>query len=129
MHALAQLSTLVFLQLEARWASTAHSQGHPAYHAQHQKMLLEDQRCSPPRSLGSQKYLHVLRFVHPTHYKYLIPRPDDLNIDLPDLDPAEAVARIRLTRAVQTGCTVVEYNISVMRNQIEEEYDHALPLL
>ena len=41
--------------------------------------------------------------------------PDD--IELPALDPALAAAHMRLLRAVQTGCSIAEYDISMVRNR------------
>ena len=122
MHALAQLSTLVVLQLEAEWATAA------VEHEKVKVISLKGQRCSPPRSLGSLTHLYVLRFLNTmVHWQPFVLRPDD--VDLPDLDPAEALAHMRLLRAVQTGCTIDEYRISMMHNKVEENYDRALPLI
>ena len=120
MHALAQLSSLVILQLEAEWAAIAVEHDEVRTH----KIISpRRQRCSPPRSLGLLKHLYVLRFVNTiVPWQPFVLRPDD--VDLPDLNAAEALAHMRLLRAVQTGCTVDEH-----RNKVEDDYDHALPLI
>ena len=125
MHALAQLSTLVFLQLEAGWGSAA---------AEYHESITDDgsvegPRCSPPRSLGLLKHLSVLRFVNTvaTDWQPFVLKPDD--VDLPDLDPAEALAHLRLLRAVQTGCTTNENRISMVCDQDGDDFDCALPLI
>ena len=124
MHALAQLSSLVFLQLEAEWAAVAveHDEA-----STHKIISLKGQRCSPPRSLGLLKDLYVLRFLNTiVPWQPFVLRPN--NVDLPDLDPAEALAHMRLLRAVQTGCTIDEYRISLY-DKVEDDYDRALPLI
>ena len=123
MHALAQLSTLVMLQLEAEWATAFVEHDEVITH---KIISLKGQRCSPPMSLGLLKHLYVLRFVNTMHQQLFVLRPDD--IDLPDLAPSEALAHQRLLRAVQTGCTIVEGPISMVRNQVEDDYDRALSL-
>ena len=87
---------------------------------------LRGQRCSLPRSLGLLPHLYVLRFVNIMHRQASVLTPD--TIDLPVLDPALAVAHMRLSRAVQTGCSIEEHHISMMRNRVEDDYDRALEL-
>ena len=126
MHAIAPLSSLVILQLEADWAAFAveHDEGRT-----HKMISLIGQRCSPPRSLGLLKNLYVLRFVNtiPAGRPFVL-RPYDIHLP-PDLDPVEADAHMRLLRAVQTGCTTDEYRISLAYNKVEDDYDRALPLI
>ena len=123
MHALAQLSTLVILQLEAEWASVAVEHDEVRTH---KIISLKGQRCSPPRSLGLLKHLCVLRFVNIMHRQPFVLRPDD--VELPDLVPAEAPAHMRLLRAVLTGCTIYNSHISMVRNEVEDDFDRALAL-
>ena len=70
MHALAQLSALVILQLEAGWASATDNE---VIRSQHNISLEGPRyhRCSPPVSLGLLQHLHVLRFVNSVHWRPL----------------------------------------------------------
>ena len=90
---------------------------------------LQGQRCSLHRSLGLLPHLYVLRFVSIMHRQASVLTPD--NIDLPVLDPALAGAHMRLSRAVQTGCSggrIEEHHISMMRNRVEDGYDRAVEM-
>ena len=121
MHALAQRSTLVILQLEAGWAS-ADAEGFERI-GNGGLVSQRYHQCSPPRSLGLLKHLYVLRFINTMHEQAFVLNPQEVH--LPALDPALAVAHMRLSRAVQTGCSIEEYYISMMRNKLED-YDRAL---
>ena len=127
MHALAQLSTLVVLQLEAEWAFIV---AEDYEHIDNRGLVGQRfHRCSPPRSLqglGLLRHLYVLRFVNTVYMQAFVLEPDD--VDLPALDPALAVAHMRLLRAVQTGCSIQEYETNMMRNGIEDDCDRALEM-
>ena len=123
MHALAQLSTLVFLQLTAEWVSVTNSElTNPSTSSEGQRY----HRCSPPRSLGLLQHLYVLRFLYTMRYQAYVLGPDD--VDLPALDPALVLAHTRLLRAVQTGCSIQKSYISMMRNRIEDDHVRALEM-
>ena len=118
MLALAQLSTLVFLQEEAGWGPAAVEQDEVMTHS----ISFKGHRCRPPRSLGLLKRLQVLRFVKlggATHGVPVVLMQND--VDLPDLDPEDPLAHMRLLGAVQTGCTTDEDRIGMVRDKDEDD--------